>query len=237
MIKNCQHCGREFSVKPSHYNLYFSCSSKCRWLKFKQDRSSGLVEPTKKICSVCKTEKPISEYFKQLDKHTAACKICLHERKKEWAKNNSEKVQSWSRKIYLRNKVNVIASAKEWNKNHPKERSRTMVFQNRKRKSRKLNQTGIDITAGHWKWLKNHFNNQCAYCFSDKQISMEHFIPLSKGGLHCISNIIPACKLCNSRKNNQDPETWVSKHFSTERLNLINTFLRSLDTSCSGIQR
>ena len=52
------------------------------------------------------------------------------------------------------------------------------------------------------------FNNNCAYCGSNDNLQVEHFIPRSKGGPHALGNILPACQKCNSSKYNHEPEQW-----------------------------
>jgi len=34
-------------------------------------------------------------------------------------------------------------------------------------------------------------------------LTVEHIIPLSKGGTNYIDNIVPACRFCNLSKNNR----------------------------------
>jgi len=52
------------------------------------------------------------------------------------------------------------------------------------------------------------FGNRCAYCGNSDRVSIDHVMPLSKGGLDEHSNIVPACKTCNSSKNSKDVESW-----------------------------
>jgi 5-methylcytosine-specific restriction endonuclease McrA len=52
------------------------------------------------------------------------------------------------------------------------------------------------------------FENSCAYCGRSGKVSIDHVMPLSKGGLDEHSNIVPACKTCNSSKNAKDVQTW-----------------------------
>lgn len=62
------------------------------------------------------------------------------------------------------------------------------------------------------------FNGRCAYCGTQCDPVIEHFIPRSKGGPHAIGNILPACHACNSSKTNHDPEQWYrTQGFFTER--------------------
>lgn len=45
----------------------------------------------------------------------------------------------------------------------------------------------------------------CAYCgekHETKKLSRDHIIPVSRGGLNRWTNVVTACKKCNTRKNN-----------------------------------
>lgn len=56
-------------------------------------------------------------------------------------------------------------------------------------------------------YLMEEFEGKCAYC--DKPAnSFDHIIPISKGGKTEPWNIVPACRSCNSSKNDQDLFTW-----------------------------
>jgi len=49
----------------------------------------------------------------------------------------------------------------------------------------------------------------CMYCgsrFQDRELSRDHIIPLSKGGVDRWSNVITACKRCNNHKAGRTPE-------------------------------
>lgn len=47
---------------------------------------------------------------------------------------------------------------------------------------------------------------RCAYCGTTKSISIDHIIPLVKGGAHTITNIQILCLSCNSKKCDKLPE-------------------------------
>ena len=51
--------------------------------------------------------------------------------------------------------------------------------------------------------------HRCQYCgnkFTDKQLTYDHVIPRARGGLTVWTNIVAACKPCNTRKGNKTPE-------------------------------
>jgi hypothetical protein len=48
----------------------------------------------------------------------------------------------------------------------------------------------------------------CAYCDADKKLTVDHFVALKPGGLHVPSNIVGACKPCNSSKKDKPVESW-----------------------------
>ncbi len=46
----------------------------------------------------------------------------------------------------------------------------------------------------------------CQYCQSDKDLTLDHLIPRSKGGKTIWSNLVTACKRCNAAKGHGTPE-------------------------------
>ena len=47
---------------------------------------------------------------------------------------------------------------------------------------------------------------KCQYCFSEKELTLGHLIPRSKGGRSTWKNLVTACKTCNSIKGDEAPE-------------------------------
>lgn len=47
---------------------------------------------------------------------------------------------------------------------------------------------------------------KCQYCGTTKELTLDHLIPKAKGGKSSWSNLVTACKRCNSRKGNYSPE-------------------------------
>jgi 5-methylcytosine-specific restriction endonuclease McrA len=51
--------------------------------------------------------------------------------------------------------------------------------------------------------------NVCAYCggqFAEAGLTVEHIVPVSRGGRHEWTNVVTACRSCNTRKGNRRPE-------------------------------
>ena len=49
----------------------------------------------------------------------------------------------------------------------------------------------------------------CAYCanrFVEADLTVEHIAPVSRGGRHEWTNVVTACRSCNTRKGNRRPE-------------------------------
>lgn len=48
------------------------------------------------------------------------------------------------------------------------------------------------------------YNNCCAICKSKENLTIDHIIPRSKGGLNVLDNLQILCKGCNNKKYNKD---------------------------------
>lgn len=53
-------------------------------------------------------------------------------------------------------------------------------------------------------WRRDNFT--CQYCGSREKLSIDHIIPEANGGPMVETNLVTACKYCNSKKNARTPE-------------------------------
>lgn len=54
--------------------------------------------------------------------------------------------------------------------------------------------------------LFNRDKNQCVYCGSKKNLTIDHVIPKSRGGLNTWTNLATCCTKCNALKGDKTPE-------------------------------
>jgi len=61
-------------------------------------------------------------------------------------------------------------------------------------------------------WWKNRLaRGICHYCgqtFSPDELTMDHLVPVVRGGKSTRGNVVPACKECNNRKKYLLPVEW-----------------------------
>ena len=72
-----------------------------------------------------------------------------------------------------------------------------------KEKARRLRQTA-------W-WTRKIQKGICYYCHREvgrENLTMDHLVPLSRGGKSKKGNIVPACKTCNNKKKYLLPLEW-----------------------------
>ena len=76
--------------------------------------------------------------------------------------------------------------------------------------------------------IKEHWNNQCVYCKSDHNLTLDHVIPKARGGHDITSNVVPACIKCNQSKSS---DHWLSWYVKQEYFNL-SSFNKILNYVC-----
>lgn len=82
-------------------------------------------------------------------------------------------------------------------------RNKAKVSAGRHRRNAMLtgNPDSVGISERDWKRLVNRHGGRCAYCQAKPVvITVDHVIPINRGGRHSIGNVLPACKSCNSAK-------------------------------------
>ena len=81
-------------------------------------------------------------------------------------------------------------------------------------KARKLKKT---------QWWQNKLNNGiCHFChqqFSRNELTMDHLVPVSRGGKSTKSNVVPCCKQCNNEKKHLTPVEMILKQMKKNKEN------------------
>ena len=61
-------------------------------------------------------------------------------------------------------------------------------------------------------WWKNRLaTGKCHYCdlsFPVRELTMDHVVPIIRGGCSTRSNVVPCCKKCNTNKRDLVPVEW-----------------------------
>jgi 5-methylcytosine-specific restriction endonuclease McrA len=78
----------------------------------------------------------------------------------------------------------------------------------KRRKALERGSVGIQVKGCQITKRFAEFGHRCAYCGATGDLHIEHVNPISKGGTHVLSNVVPACQYCNYSKRAKDAETW-----------------------------
>ena len=49
--------------------------------------------------------------------------------------------------------------------------------------------------------IKESWEHQCAYCGSEENLTIDHIVPQSKGGMDFTKNVVCCCHSCNQDKS------------------------------------
>ena len=116
---------------------------------------------------------------------------------------NKAKLRAYHAANWLENKDKLYAKSTEWRKKNPQ---KIAVLGNRRRA--RVAAALATLTAEQWSAILELYGNCCAYCGRTGKMTMDHVVPISRGGGTTADNVVPACQSCNSSKNARTPEEW-----------------------------
>ena len=67
-----------------------------------------------------------------------------------------------------------------------------------------------ELRRSPW-WKRRIADGVCYYCrrsIGHRALTMDHLVPLGRGGRSTRGNVVPACKACNSKKKSLVPVEW-----------------------------
>lgn len=198
-----------------------------------------------RVCKVCQKELPLSSF--RTHKYTLAsgekricyahqCIACKYNKsrldiekvrrydaewKRNWRKDNKEKVHKINQNMYAKNKEKYLAQKHEYylkNKERRAEYNRNYLRsesgreRNREGGSRyEARKYGATIEEVHRDVVYKRDKGICYLCgkrVDKKSWQLEHVIPLSRGGSHSYSNVAVSHPICNQMKRAKTPEEY-----------------------------
>jgi 5-methylcytosine-specific restriction endonuclease McrA len=75
---------------------------------------------------------------------------------------------------------------------------------------RRERQKARELRQSQW-WKRRLAKGRCHYCgraVAPAELTMDHIVPIARGGRSTKGNVVPACKDCNNRKRQLLPMEW-----------------------------
>ena len=119
---------------------------------------------------------------------------------KKWLDSHREQERERGRKWRLANLDYLRDLFRAWRRANPHKDAE----RRHKRRSAK-NQSPGHYTQADWRAIVAKQKGKCAICRKKKKLTVDHIIPLSKGGSNMAVNIQGLCYSCNSRKHANIP--------------------------------
>lgn len=209
--KNLTEFHKRKSIKDGHSTICKKCKSE-KDKKYREENKTKIYQSKKEY-----REKNIDIIRIKKKEYRNNNKEKISKRDKEYREKNKEKIRENKKLYYEANKEYVLSKNKEYQKRNRVrlnkyllEYSKTKIGSASKLNTRHKRRTVIkngDVTTQQLKELYSTVKN-CYWCnikLTKNNTHLDHFVPLSKGGLHTIDNLVLSCSCCNLKKSNKDP--------------------------------
>ena len=148
---------------------------------------------------------------------------------KRWSRANPEKIVKFSAEYRKANadKINAKIMAyrktekgKEATKLAARKHIQTGKGKNSRRRAtqkRRALKLGASCGPINEVAIYEFCGNRCAYCGGTERLGLDHVVALAAGGAHRESNLLVACKSCNSSKHTRPVAEWLATRPMTRR--------------------
>lgn len=140
------------------------------------------------------------------------CVDCSRANIKSWRKNNPDKVREQGKQWEQKNRARRRSTRKKWREENPDKVSEYSLRWKKKYPEKANANTrryqtqkyGNETEPYDFKAICRFYKNTCLACGrTDVKLTVDHIVPISKGGGDVASNIQPLCQQCNSSKNDK----------------------------------
>jgi 5-methylcytosine-specific restriction endonuclease McrA len=138
------------------------------------------------------------------------------ERDKDYYRRHLAAKKQRAAEYRRKNPEKVATANKEWRAKNPKQYDPLRnAVQTHKRRARLCR--GAGFSASDIETQRDAQEGRCYYCRDPAaKLTIEHFVPLSRGGANEPRNIVLACGPCNYRKGPKLPWEWMPDKFAED---------------------
>jgi len=143
---------------------------------------------------------------------------------KQWYKKNPEKALAYVKRYHEQNREKRAAYMKQWRDENPNYKQQWVEANpekpaeyDQRRRARKAHAT---VEKFDTQEVYERDGRICAYCGSTEDLTIDHIVPLARGGAHSPNNLTVACLGCNCSKGTKDLEEWLRSKEQLEQANI-----------------
>lgn len=221
-LKRCTKCGADkplsdFGKQPRSLDGYWHVCRLCIRYR-KTPNYLDYIAQGLDYCFTCKQWKEAGGFValsRSVTGRGSRCLDCHRAISRDYNRRNRSKVAQTGNAWRRANRERHLETRRAWRAipgNAERERARNrawskhnmdaiIAIQHKRRALKKAN--GGTYTARQWKALCARYDNRCLCCGRKRRLSVDHIVPIIKGGANSIDNLQPLCKPCNSRKGSR----------------------------------
>lgn len=181
------------------------------------------LPPTVKRCAACGETKSLTEFSKNRrvsDGHHYRCRECANAyrrqnprylaKAREYKRQRPDVMQRQRREYRENNREREAAKQREWYQANL-EACRLKALQKARRRHAQTYNAEGSHTVEEWLAKLAAYQGKCHWCGQTitGRAHGDHLIPLSRGGSDDISNVVPSCASCNTRKKDKLPHEFM----------------------------
>ncbi len=122
--------------------------------------------------------------------------------KRDSRRRTTATTKARDRAYYVKNKARVLANVKAWAARNPERHRLNKQLDYHRRRA------PGELTVAQWKAICLFYGHACGQCrasAAERPLTIDHYIPLAKGGTHHWTNVWPLCLPCNQSKHTTVP--------------------------------
>lgn len=199
--------------------------------KEERKRRAELLARGLKVCSKCGRVLPVEQFSKRTaskDGLNCKCKECDNKDVNQYNQEHKKERQQYQQQYMQQYQQEHKEEKQQYMQQYRQTPQGQVVTFNYCAKRRKRKETqGDGITKEQWLEMMQFFEWKCAYSGilvnTKNNRSIDHIIPIVKGGEHEVWNCVPMDKNLNRSKKDKDMMEWytVQDFYSKEKLDKI----------------